>query len=132
MARHKSPDGRRVPVSFKLTEDERDLVDSLRGETERSVWLRDRALAAAREENSGIPRPKRPSPASQRRTAARLADPKLRRKPDEAVGAALAEQDATPLVPLIQEEPDAKPCKHKGLKLSKGVCPDCKEWAVKP
>jgi len=31
----------------------------------------------------------------------------------------------------LAPEPDAEPCEHEGLKLSKGVCPDCQEWAVK-
>jgi PadR family transcriptional regulator PadR len=27
--------------------------------------------------------------------------------------------------------PEARACRHKGLKLSKGVCPDCDQWVVK-
>ena len=52
MARPKTPDGRRVPVSFKLTEAEAAMIDSLRGGTKRSVWLRDAALQAARKERA--------------------------------------------------------------------------------
>ncbi len=32
----------------------------------------------------------------------------------------------------LAPEEETEPCKHEGLKLSKGVCPDCEEWVVKP
>ena len=30
-----------------------------------------------------------------------------------------------------QPERAGKNCKHRGMKLGKGVCPDCKEWVTK-
>ena len=55
MPRPKTPDGRRVPVSFKISEPEAALVDSLRGDKERGAWLRDAALAVAREQHRRPP-----------------------------------------------------------------------------
>jgi hypothetical protein len=69
MARPRTPDGRRVPVSFKLTDAEAELVDSLRGETERSVWLRDIAMAAAREKRDSGMRERKPPKARPRSAA---------------------------------------------------------------
>jgi hypothetical protein len=58
MSRKPTPDGRRVPVSFKLTEAEAALADALRGDAERGPWLRDLAITAARRlKDSGIPEP---------------------------------------------------------------------------
>lgn len=54
MPRPKTPDGRRVPVSFKLTEDEEKRADSLRGETVMSVFMRRMALERMQQiEDSG-------------------------------------------------------------------------------
>jgi hypothetical protein len=76
MARPRTPDGRRVPVSFKLTDAEAELVDSLRGETERSVWLRDIAIAAARKmRDNGI-----------RKRPARGTPPKAPKAPERGTG----------------------------------------------
>jgi len=48
MARPKSPDGKRVPMSTRFSEPEAAAIDAARGNTDRSVWLREVALAAAR------------------------------------------------------------------------------------
>lgn len=97
MAREKSPEGRRVPVSFKLTDAEAGLVDAARGALERGPWMRQAALEAAKG-NTG--------------TA----------KPDTGI----------PGTPRGTRQRDPKTCKHKGLRLAKGVCPDCSTWAVRP
>lgn len=119
MGRPRSPDGRRVPVSFKLTEAEAGLVDSLRGETEQSVWLRDAALAAAREQQ----------------------DSRIR----ERLGIGITVDDRQPpgVVSVIAPGGEVtevrsfalasapKECKHRNLRMAKGVCPDCKTYVAK-
>jgi hypothetical protein len=45
VARPKSPDGKRVPMSTRFSEPEADAIDAARGGTDRSEWLRTAALA---------------------------------------------------------------------------------------
>jgi hypothetical protein len=116
MARPKSPDGRRVPVSYKLTEAERDLVDSLRGETERGVWLREAALLVARK-NSGIPQPERKT-----KPRASAAPPVVLREPEPEPARKTAARPRTGQ--QGESAPKSGNCKHPRVH-GKGVCPDC-------
>lgn len=126
MPRPKSPDGRRVHENVMLSEAEAALIDLVRGQVKRGPWIREAALEAARscqrcrENDSGI-----------------LETPGVGitvdcRQPPGIVSVASRGEEATEVRSFaLAPEPDAKPCKHKGLKLSKGVCPDCQQWAVK-
>lgn len=103
MARPKTPDGRRVAVSFKLTETEAELVDSLRGGTERSVWLREAAMVVAHaKRDSGIPKPYR--------------DPYADRRPRPARLTQGTDTDPTE---------DAGDCPHPKARVLKGLCNAC-------
>lgn len=117
MGRKPTPDGRRVPVSFKLTEAEAALIDSLRGETERGVWLRQAAVAVAHgRRDSGILQP-----ALDALNQAMRPDTTAQRRINAAIYAEAVRECG---------EPATENCKH--LKVCvKGVCPDCQEWAVK-
>lgn len=109
-------------MSVRVTEATAKAVDEARGETSRAVWIEE-AIAArlARERDSGI---------RERLGIGITADD---RQPPGIVSVVSRGEEKTEVrsFALAPEEPAAKPCKHKGLKLSKGVCPDCKEWAVK-
>lgn len=47
--------------------------------------------------------------------------------PHERGGTTAPGGDAQPTAPPLA----GKNCKHKNMKLSKGVCPDCSEWVTK-
>lgn len=52
--------------------------------------------------------------------------PPPRKAPDDAVDAAIAEQDAGPLLPVIRdEEPALADCKHPKTRVLKGLCRAC-------
>ena len=89
MPRQKQPGGKRVTLSFKVSEAEAARIDLAREGMDRSEWLRLAALSAA-----------------------------LRHRPP-------AGHADTPA-------PPAEACEHPNLRVIKGVCPDCREWAVKP
>ena len=132
MGRPESPEGRRVPVSFKLSEAEAALVDSARGDLERGPWMRQAALDAAKG-NTGIPEPLRiPLVVSDRQppgtvtavSAGRGADGKPRVSAASAVNVSAVE-------PAPKPRRDPKTCKHQNMALHRGYCPDCETMAVK-
>ena len=51
MAGKPKPDGRRVTLSLKLSEDQAHAVDQARGTTPASTWIRDTILAALKPVN---------------------------------------------------------------------------------
>lgn len=104
MPRPKTPDGHRIPVTIKLSEPEAAEIDAARGDTERIPWMREAILAAARgAAGNGNPG----VPETGNRSPGKTPD---RGGPRET----------------------AKPCKHRNMRMSKGICPDCQTWVVKP
>lgn len=128
MPRKPTPDGRRVHMNVKFSEAEAALVDAARGNADRGAWLRGIALAAI-----GIPesRPldiggiKIPLIAEGRQPPGTMslisAAPGDDGKPKASAVAA---------VNIGPDGPAPKPCKHKGLRLTKGVCPDCQQYVA--
>ncbi len=114
VARPKSPDGKRVPMSTRLSEPEAAEIDAARGNTSASEWLREVALAAARA--SG----RKPLPTD---AITIVTDDRM-----PASTAALVSQGNV-VAFTIEPEPDLAPkdCKHPRVH-GKGACPDCYEW----
>ena len=106
MPRQKSPDSKDVTMSARFSEAEAALVDAARGTADRGAWLREVALAAAR-------RPARKPPVVLSR------------------GDRAALQHEAERAPERGPRRDPKNCKHEGLRLTKGYCPDCETMAVK-
>lgn len=124
MPRKPTPDGRRVHVNIRVSEPEAALLDSVRGQLSRGPWMRAAALEAAhRMRDSGIL---------------------------ESVGVEITVDDRQPpgivsvIAPgeamrmarafaLTPEEaaPKTANCKHKGLRMAKGVCPECQTYVAR-
>lgn len=127
MPRHPSPDGRRVHMNVKFSEAEAALVDAARGSRDRGAWLRGVALEAL-----GIPE-SRPVSIGGFEVPVIVSD---RQPPGTITLASAWEEDgelkvsAASAVNITADEPAPKPCKHKGLRLTKGVCPDCQQYVA--
>jgi hypothetical protein len=103
MGRPKTPGGRRVPVSFKLTEAEETDANALRGDTVLNVFMRRMALERIGQlRNSRIPRTRRPEV---RPAAVPPAEPEPARKPAAT--------------------PQAGKCNHPGKRVNGGWCTAC-------
>lgn len=118
MPRKPTRDGRRVHINIRVSEPEAALLDSVRGGLRRGPWMREAALGAAhRMRDSGIL---------------------------ESLGIGIIVDDHQPpgIVSVIapgEEKTDVRSfalppeeavtetanCKHRGLRMAKGVCPDC-------
>lgn len=129
MSRKPTPDGRRVHMNVKFSEAEAALIDAARGETDRGAWLRGTALAALGIPESrtvsvgGIEVPlvvsERQAPGTMTAVSARRENGKLKMSGATVTGIAPDEPGSPP-----------KSCKHKGLRMAKGVCPDCHEYVA--
>ena len=110
MARRKTPDGRRNGISAKFSDAELAEILTAAGGTPPGTWLREASLSVARGKEAR----------HTRRDAARQANPSLRKKPDAAVDAAIAEDDERPFLPLVRED-----CPHPKARILKGLCRVC-------
>jgi hypothetical protein len=123
MARKPTPDGRRVHENIRLSEPEAALIDAVRGTTARGPWMRQAALEVARRTtDSGI---------LERLGIGIMVDDRQPPGIVSVVGPGEEVTEVRSFTVAPEAEPGARPCRHKGLKLSKGVCPDCDQWVVK-
>jgi hypothetical protein len=114
MARPRSPAGKRVSITIKVSEAQSELINAALGGRERSEWCRDVLLAAAGEqsqaavnttaEGSGNPL-----------TAVRRTGVEPGLPPDVIEGT------------VVPPERKQKNCRHPDFRGVKGVCPDCHE-----
>ena len=122
VARPKSPDGKRVPMSVRFSEPEAEEIDAARGSMDRGSWLREAALAAAR------PPGLHPLPQIQARGRVKSGTP-----PTMPPEPPLPRPRKAPAPVRFREpEPERTPknCKHPNFRGVKGVCPDCCEWVT--
>lgn len=123
-------------MSARFSEAEAAEIDAARGTTERGTWLREAALSVARgsrrkppgKRGSSIASPVTPERLQELRDKALAADiepvsdpAELARLGIEAHCAEIAAQSA----------PKPANCKHRNLRMAKGVCPDCKTYVAK-
>lgn len=121
MSRQPDPDGHRIHVNIKLSGPEAEIIDAARGDLERGPWMRQAALAVARRDSGiplltslgGIPLP----PGTITAVSAWREDGELK-------------VSAANVANVAPDTPAPKPrnCKHPNLRLTKGVCPDCREY----
>ena len=103
VTRKQTPEGKRVTMGVKFSEPEAAMIDTARGTTTRSEWLRTAALAYL----AGAPRPLRTT--SKGREKVTLTE-----------------------IATFEPAPGRTPanCKHPNFRGVKGVCPDCCEWVA--
>jgi hypothetical protein len=106
-------------MSARFTKAEAAAIDAMRGDTDRSAWLRALAIAALT-----------PEPARKPVQSRNMATPP--RAPVPPVSTRLPK---APPAPVRFREPDPEPnltpmdCKHPRVH-GKGACPDCFEWVT--
>jgi hypothetical protein len=131
VARPKSPDGRRVPMSTRFSEPEAAAIDAARGNTGRSEWLREVALAAASASD------RKPLPTD---VITIVTDERMPPGTAAYVGPSgkvaafnIGTGPKPPAAPVRFREPEPNlapmDCKHPRVH-GKGACPDCFEWVA--
>jgi hypothetical protein len=150
MPRTKLPNGRRKPIGTKVSEQEYAAVERVRGDLERSEWIRGLILKALAAEGLAPGEPA-PPPVPAKRAARKTPDRQTRgQKPKIGPPASKAVPPPPPpparaLRPhapgtAVFQEPDGqaittsmppapsvqrKKCTHRGYRMIGGFCPDC-------
>lgn len=115
--------GKRVVIPVRVSEPMRDAIDAARGDTPRSVWVEE-AIAA----KLGAPLPisiggiKIPVTVDDRQPPSIVSV--------IAPGEAMRMARAFALTPE-EAAPKTANCKHKGLRMAKGVCPECSTYVAR-
>jgi hypothetical protein len=115
MPRPKSPDGKRIPMTTRFSEPEAAEIDAARGNTDRSEWLREAALAAARA--SG----RKPLPTD---VITIISDERM---PPGVVGVVSRGRDTVAVsgFSIGAEQAEPEPCPHPKARVIKGFCYAC-------
>ena len=74
MARPKTPEGKRVTICIKVSEEQAALIDTARGNRDRSEWGRDALLSAAQRQHPPAGHVDRQAPAVRQNRAAANGD----------------------------------------------------------
>ena len=101
-------------MSARFTDAEGAEIDAVLAGLTRSEWLRRAGLAMMRQAHAAV--------------RAQLAAEPYSPEELQALRDKIAAEDAA-----HTDDPEPEECKHKGLRLTKGVCPDCQQYvASKP